>query len=284
MVKLFGTDGVRGVVNSSLMPELAYQLGRAAGAYFCKREGRHKFLIGMDTRISGTMLMASLASGLCSSGVDVDIAGVIPTPAIAYLTRVEGYDAGVVISASHNPFRDNGIKFFDKNGYKLPDSTENEIEDILRHNELIPRPLGADVGVIRQRTELAEKYRKYVASTAFQDLKGMKIVTDSANGAASKFMPEILRALGVDVVALSCEPDGVNINENCGSTHIEALQKRVVEEGAICGIANDGDADRCLLVDEEGNVLDGDHIMLINALHMKEKNQLKDNGSRNRNE
>lgn len=277
MVKLFGTDGVRGVVNSSLMPELAYQLGRAAGAYFCKLEGRHKFLIGMDTRISGTMLMASLASGLCSSGVDVDIAGVIPTPAIAYLTRVEGYDAGVVISASHNPFRDNGIKFFDKNGYKLPDSTENEIEDILRHNELIPRPLGADVGVIRQRTELAEKYRKYVASTAFQDLKGMKIVTDSANGAASKFMPEILRVLGVDVVALSCEPDGVNINENCGSTHIEALQKRVVEEGAICGIANDGDADRCLLVDEEGNVLDGDHIMLINALHMKEKNQLKDN-------
>lgn len=277
MVKLFGTDGVRGVVNSSLMPELAYQLGRAAGAYFCKREGRHKFLIGMDTRISGTMLVASLASGLCSSGVDVDVAGVIPTPAIAYLTRVYGYDAGVVISASHNPFRDNGIKFFDKNGYKLPDSTENEIENILRHNELIPRPLGKDVGVIRQRSDLAEEYRKHVISTAFSDISGMKIVTDSANGAASNFMPEILRALGVEVVALSCEPNGVNINENCGSTHIETLQKRVVEEGAVCGIANDGDADRCLFVDEKGNVLDGDHIMLINALHMKKNNSLKDN-------
>ena len=163
MVTLFGTDGVRGVVNSTLMPELAFQLGRAAGAYFCREEGTHRVLIGMDTRISGTMVAAALSAGLCASGVNVDLAGVIPTPGIAYLTRTENYDAGVVISASHNPFPDNGIKFFDRNGHKLPDQAEEEIENILRHDEELARPTGEKVGFIRHRDELAGKYKRYIS-------------------------------------------------------------------------------------------------------------------------
>ncbi|MEE3452589.1 phosphoglucosamine mutase [Dialister sp.] len=277
MVTLFGTDGVRGLVNSTLMPELAYQLGRAAGAYFCKTRGEHRFLIGMDTRISGSMLTAALSAGLCASGVNVDVVGVIPTPGIAYLTRVEGYDAGVVISASHNPFPDNGIKFFDRNGYKLPDATEEEIENILRHDETIARPTGDGIGVIRDVPQLSDKYREFVKSTVKGDFKGLKIVTDSANGAASDFLPGILAGLGAEVIPIFHEPNGVNINNGCGSTHIETLQKKVVEMGADCGIANDGDADRCLFVDEKGQVLDGDHLMVINALKMKEEGRLHDN-------
>ena len=277
MVTLFGTDGVRGLVNSTLMPELAYQLGRAAGAYFCKTSGKHRFLIGMDTRISGSMLTAALSAGLCASGVDVDLAGVVPTPGIAYLTRTEGYDAGVMISASHNPFPDNGIKFFDKNGYKLPDETEEDIENILRHDEEIPRPTGDKIGVITHRPELADKYRAHVLSTVQGDFKGLKIVTDSANGAASDFLPAMLEELGAEVTAIFHEPNGVNINNGCGSTHIETLQKKVLELGADCGIANDGDADRCLFVDEKGQVMDGDHLMLINALQMKKEGRLHEN-------
>ena len=277
MVTLFGTDGVRGVVNSTLMPELAFQLGRAAGAYFCREEGTHRVLIGMDTRISGTMVAAALSAGLCASGVNVDLAGVIPTPGIAYLTRTENYDAGVVISASHNPFPDNGIKFFDRNGHKLPDQAEEEIENILRHDEELARPTGEKVGFIRHRNELAWKYKNYILSTVKGDFKGMKIVTDSANGAASGFLPDILRELGAEITALYCEPNGVNINKDCGSTHMETLQKMVVEMGADCGIANDGDADRCLFVDEQGNIMDGDHLMVINALRMKKEGRLNAN-------
>ena len=274
---MFGTDGVRGVVNSTLMPELAFQLGRAAGAYFCREEGTHRVLIGMDTRISGTMVAAALSAGLCASGVNVDLAGVIPTPGIAYLTRTENYDAGVVISASHNPFPDNGIKFFDRNGHKLPDQAEEEIENILRHDEELARPTGEKVGFIRHRNELAWKYKNYILSTVKGDFKGMKIVTDSANGAASGFLPDILRELGAEITALYCEPNGVNINKDCGSTHMETLQKMVVEMGADCGIANDGDADRCLFVDEQGNIMDGDHLMVINALRMKKEGRLNAN-------
>lgn len=277
MVRLFGTDGVRGVVNSTLMPELAYQMGRAAGAYFCRTGGSRRFLIGRDTRISGSMIEAALSAGLCSSGVSVDLAGVIPTPGIAYLTRTKDYDAGAVISASHNPFPDNGIKFFDSFGYKLPDATEEDIENLLRHMDGpdIPRPIGEDIGTIHHVPELADEYRRYVLSTVDMDFSGMKIVTDSANGAASFYLPGILRTLGADVTALSCSPNGININDHCGSTHIENLQEMVVRLGAACGIANDGDADRCLFVDEKGHVLDGDHIMLINALRMKEEGRLK---------
>lgn len=278
MVTLFGTDGVRGVVNATLMPELAYQMGRAAGAYFSRAGGSRRFLIGRDTRISGGMIEAALAAGLCSSGVSVDLAGIIPTPGVAYLTRIRDYDAGVVISASHNPFPDNGIKFFDGHGYKLPDATEEEIENLLRHVEGpdIPRPTGAEIGQIRHVPDLADEYRAYVLSTVKADFTGMKIVTDSANGAASRFLPGILSELGAEVTALSCTPNGVNINDGCGSTHIERLQEEVVRLGADCGIANDGDADRCLFVDEKGQVLDGDHIMIINALHMKAEGRLKD--------
>lgn len=278
MVRLFGTDGIRGVVNATLMPELAYHLGRAAGAYFCRTKGVHRFLIGRDTRRSGTMIEAALAAGLCSTGVNVDLAGVIPTPGIAYLTRKKQYDAGVVISASHNPFQDNGIKFFDHEGYKLPDATEEEIENLLRHidSEEIPRPTGEGIGVIAPRADLADLYKEYIISTVQGDLQGMKIVTDSANGASSGFLPEILTRLGAEVMATFRQPDGININKNCGSTHIEALQKAVAEAGADCGVANDGDADRCILVDEKGQVLDGDHIMIINAVHMKEEGRLHD--------
>lgn len=277
MLKLFGTDGVRGLVNSTLMPELAFQIGRAAGSYFCRRGGSHRFLIGRDTRVSGPMLTAALSAGLCAAGVDVDVVDVIPTPGIAYLTRKLNYDAGVMISASHNPFPDNGIKFFDRHGYKLPDKTEEEIEDILRHDDQIFRPTGNGIGTIRQSPEIAEEYKNYIRSTVKGDFKGMKIVTDSANGAASNFLPDILSALGADVIPIFHEPNGVNINNGCGSTHMEALQKKVVEAGADCGIANDGDADRCLFVDEKGEVLDGDHLMLINALHMKKEGRLNHN-------
>lgn len=275
MVTLFGTDGVRGVVNATLMPELAYQLGRAAGAYFSKVNGTHRFLVGRDTRISGTLIEAALAAGLCSSGIDVDVVGVIPTPGVAYLTRMEGYDAGVVISASHNPFQDNGIKFFDHEGFKLPDETEEKIEELLRHSDEIERPTGADVGVIKHVPELADKYREHVISTAGDvDFTGIRIVTDSANGAASDYLPGILEKLGATVIATHRQPNGININDNCGSTHLDDLRRRVVEEGADCGIANDGDADRCLFVDEKGEVLDGDHLMLINALIMKKEGRL----------
>ncbi len=276
MLKLFGTDGVRGIVNSTLMPELAYQLGRAAGAYFCQKEGESRFLIGRDTRISGTMLEAALAAGLCSTGANVDLVGVIPTPGVAYLTKKENYDAGIVISASHNPYPDNGIKFFDRNGYKLPDETEGDIENLLRNIESdeIPRPTGAGIGCITHRPELIASYEEFVLSTVHTDLSGLTIVTDSANGAASSLMPTVLEKLGAHVIATANQPDGSNINKDCGSTHIEHLAEEVVRLHADCGVANDGDADRCLFVDEKGRTLDGDHIMVINAIHMKKEKRL----------
>ena len=277
MVTLFGTDGVRGVVNATLLPELAFQLGRAAGAYFSGEAGVHRFLVGRDTRISGTLIEAALASGLCASGIDVDIVGVIPTPGVAYLTRVKGYDAGVVISASHNPFPDNGIKFFDSNGFKLPDATEEKIEELLRHSDEIPRPTGEKVGVIRHVHDLADIYRNYVKSTAGTTLSGFRIITDSANGAASDYLPQILEELGAEVIATHREPNGVNINNNCGSTHIENLQKFVKEKGLDVGFAYDGDADRCLAVDENGNVVDGDLILYICGKYMKEQGLLRNN-------
>lgn len=205
------------------MPELAFQLGRAAGAYFCREEGTHRVLIGMDTRISGTMVAAALSAGLCASGVNVDLAGVIPTPGIAYLTRTENYDAGVVISASHNPFPDNGIKFFDRNGHKLPDQAEEEIENILRHDEELARPTGEKVGFIRHRNELAGKYKNYILSTVKGDFKEMKIVTVPPTAPPAGFLPDILRELGANNRPLP-EPNGVNINKDCGSTHMETLQ------------------------------------------------------------
>ena len=278
MSRLFGTDGVRGLVNEFLTPELAYHLGRAAASYFGQSVDRPTFLIGRDTRISGGMLENALASGICAVGGDVIILGEAPTPAIAYLVRQKGCTAGVVISASHNPYPDNGIKFFDGNGFKLPDAVEDEIETLCTASadDRLPRPTKGDIGQIFYHQEWVEEYVNFVASTS-DTLTGLKVVYDGAHGAASYVGPKILRQLGAEVVAINVEPTGTNINDNAGSTHLEGLQEAVLREGAHVGIANDGDADRCLMVDEQGQVLDGDQIMLLCGLHLKEQGKLKDN-------
>ena len=275
MARLFGTDGVRGVVNEGLTPELAFQLGRAAAVYFGQQKENPRFLVGRDTRISGTMLTAALAAGICSAGGSVDDGGVLPTPAVAYLTKTGAYEAGVVISASHNPFPDNGIKFFDGEGYKLSDEVEDEIEHLLRADTMESiRPTAGKIGTIAVRDDLVEQYIGYIVATAPQRLDGLKVVVDTANGAASRVTSEVLRRLGAQVIAMADNPDGVNINAGCGSTHPEALQAAVLAEHAHAGIANDGDADRCLLVDEQGRLLDGDHIMFLCAMQLKEQNKL----------
>ena len=278
MSRLFGTDGVRGLVNEFLTPELAYHLGRAAASYFGQSVERPTFLIGRDTRISEGMLENALASGICAVGGDVIILGEAPTPAIAYLVRQKGCTAGVVISASHNPYPDNGIKFFDGNGFKLPDAVEDEIEKLCTASadDCLPRPTDGDIGRITYHQDWVEEYVNFVVSTS-DTLTGLKVVYDGAHGAASYVGPKILRQLGAEVVAINVEPTGTNINDNAGSTHLEGLQEAVLREGAQVGIANDGDADRCLMVDEKGQVLDGDQIMLLCGLHLKEQGKLKDN-------
>lgn len=278
MSRLFGTDGVRGLVNEFLTPELAYHLGRAAASYFGQSVDRPTFLIGRDTRISGGMLENALASGICAVGGDVIILGVAPTPAIAYLVRQKNCTAGVVISASHNPYPDNGIKFFDGNGFKLPDAVEDEIEKLCTASadDGLTRPTKGDIGQIFYHQDWVEDYVNFVVYTS-DELTGLKVVYDGAHGAASYVGPKILRQLGAEVVAINVEPTGTNINDNAGSTHLEGLQEAVLREGAQVGIANDGDADRCLMVDEKGQVLDGDQIMLLCGLHLKEQGKLKEN-------
>ena len=278
MSRLFGTDGVRGLVNEFLTPELAYHLGRAAASYFGQSVDRPTFLIGRDTRISGGMLENALASGICAVGGDVIILGEAPTPAIAYLVRQKGCTAGVVISASHNTYPDNGIKFFDGNGFKLPDAVEDEIEKLCTSSadDGLPRPTKGDIGQIFYHQDWVEEYVNFVVSTSDM-LTGLKVVYDGAHGAASYVGPKILRQLGAEVVAINVTPTGTNINDNAGSTHLEGLQEAVLREGAQVGIANDGDADRCLMVDEKGQVLDGDQIMLLCGLHLKEQGKLKEN-------
>ena len=278
MSRLFGTDGVRGLVNEFLTPELAYHLGRAAASYFGQSIDRPVFLIGRDTRISGGMLESALASGICAVGGDVIVLGEAPTPAIAYLVRQKECTAGVVISASHNPYPDNGIKFFDGNGFKLPDVVEDEIEELCKSSadDCLPRPTKGDIGTIQYHQEWVQEYVDFVVSTS-ASLEGLKVVYDGAHGAASYVGPTILRQLGAEVIAINVEPNGTNINDNAGSTHLEGLQAAVLREGAHVGIANDGDADRCLMVDEKGQVLDGDQIMLLCGLHLQEQGKLKDN-------
>lgn len=278
MARLFGTDGVRGIANDTLTPELAYHLGRAAAFVLGSQKAHPTFLIGRDTRLSGTMLESVLAAGITSAGGNCYMVGVIPTPAIAYLTRTHHIDAGVMISASHNPFEYNGIKFFDQYGYKLPDETEDCIEEYMLKDERIgiaDRPTGADIGVIQNWTNLQEEYENFILSTVDVDLSGLKVVHDGANGSASKLGPDIFRRLGAEVIAIHHEPNGININDNCGSTHLESLKEEVLRQGADIGIANDGDADRCLCVDEKGNDMDGDQIMLLCALKLKKEGCLK---------
>lgn len=277
MARLFGTDGVRGIANEELTPLLAMQLGQA-GAYVLTKEKEHKptIMVGCDTRISGDMLANALMAGACSVGANCIYVGVIPTPAVAYLTQKYRVDAGVVISASHNPVEFNGIKFFDGNGYKLPDELEDEIERLIRENMPgIKFPIGPGVGKIKYRTDAREEYINHSIKAVPVDLSGMKIVVDCAEGASYYTSVEALKELGGTIVAIHNNPDGTNINANCGSTHMEELQARVVYEKAQVGLAFDGDADRLLAVDENGNVVDGDQIMAIVGTYMKSCGKLK---------
>ena len=277
MARIFGTDGVRGVANKELTVELAMNLGKA-GAYVLTKENAHKptILVGCDTRISGEMLANALMAGVCAVGANAVYAGVVPTPAIAYLTRKYNYDAGVVISASHNPAEYNGIKFFSKTGYKLSDRLEDEIEETLRMNSSeLPMPLGDEVGKISYNYDLKDDYVDFAASLIDMDLSGLKIVLDTAEGAAYYTAESTLRKLGAEPIVIHNNPDGININRGCGSTHMEELREKVLEVGADIGIAFDGDADRMLAVDEKGNMIDGDQIMAICGLYMKNKGILK---------
>ena len=278
MARLFGTDGVRGEANVTLLPEMAYRLGRAATIYFGKEsEEQPLIIIGRDTRISGEMFESALTAGICSAGGRAMLAGIIPTPAIAYLARKHKAKAGIVISASHNPFHDNGIKFFGGDGYKLPDSVEDELEAIVHQLETddnYPRPTAEHIGHIEYRTDLLNQYMEFVISTCKERFEGVKVVLDCANGAAYEAMPKILRHLGATVKVIHALPNGTNINDGCGSTHLESLQKAVLENGADFGIAHDGDADRCLCVDEKGQVIDGDHILVMCAMDMMKDGKL----------
>ncbi|MBQ6637155.1 MAG: phosphoglucosamine mutase [Lachnospiraceae bacterium] len=277
MGRLFGTDGVRGVANEELTPLLAMQLGQA-GAYVLTKETNHKptIMVGCDTRISGDMLANALMAGACSVGANAVYVGVLPTPAVAYLTQKYKVDAGVVISASHNPVEFNGIKFFDGNGYKLPDALEDEIEALIKNNmEGVKFPTGSGVGKIKYRTDAREEYINHSIRSVNVDLSSLKIVVDCAEGASYYTSVEALKELGANVVAIHNNPDGTNINANCGSTHMEELCARVVYEKANLGIAFDGDADRMLAVDENGKLVDGDQIMSIIGNHMKDQGTLK---------
>ena len=280
MGKLFGTDGFRGVANTQLTPELAFELGRA-GAYVLTKSTSHtpKIIIGMDTRISGDMLASALTAGMCSVGATVYSAGVIPTPAIAYLVRKYNLDAGVVISASHNPFQDNGIKFFSSNGYKLPDALEEEIEKyIFEKPDELPRPTGNKIGWAEQCQNATEDYTAFLGQTINNiRLDGMKVALDCANGATHIAAPLIFKQLGAEVVMIGNNPDGLNINENCGSTHTNAISEFVNKTGADVGFAFDGDGDRCFMIDETGKVVDGDEIMTILAHRMKKDDKLAHN-------
>ena len=279
MSRMFGTDGVRGVAGAELTIELATKLGQA-GAYVLTKEQEHQptLIVGCDTRISGGMLANALMAGICSVGANAIYVGVMPTPAIAYLTRKHKVDAGVVISASHNPMEFNGIKFFNGEGYKLSDALEDEIEALIRNNmKDVVLPIGSGVGKIEYRFDLKDEYVKFMKKCVPVDLTGMKIVIDCAEGASYYTSVKTLKDLGANLVAIHTKPDGTNINANCGSTHMEELQARVVYEKADVGLAFDGDADRMLAVDEKGNLVDGDQLMAICGCHMKKKGTLKKN-------
>lgn len=275
MGRMFGTDGVRGIANTELPAGLAYDLGRAGA--FVLTEGTHKpkILVGMDTRISGDMLEAALVSGILSVGGEAICVGIVPTPAVAYLTRKYGADAGVVISASHNPVEYNGIKFFNNKGYKLPDEIEDRIQSVIEsHFEGVPLPTGEEVGRKVVEDSALEDYMEFVKSTIDIDLKGLKVALDCANGASYECAVSTFRSLGAEVVVINNDPDGININKNCGSTHPGELMEYVVKKGCDIGLAFDGDADRCLAVNEKGQLINGDFIMAICAKYLKEQGKL----------
>ena len=279
MGKYFGTDGVRGVAGADLTCEMAMLIGRGAAAVLISSTGhKPRILIGKDTRQSGDMLEAALTAGLCSVGADVESLGVVPTPAVAYLVRKYNADAGVVISASHNPMEFNGIKIFAGTGYKLPDDVENEIEAYI-DNQCAGLKLatGDDVGRVTYRTDGIKDYTDYLYESINGDLSGLNVCIDCANGASAAVARQLFPRLGAKCTFIGVEPDGKNINAGVGSTHLDNLEKAVIEGGFDCGIAFDGDADRCLAVDERGQVLNGDKIMYICAKHFKERGQLPSN-------
>jgi len=273
MSRLFGTDGVRGIANSELTPELAFRLGEAAGA-FLSDEGRGRIVVGKDTRISGDMLEAALVAGICSAGSDALLAGIIPTPAVAFLTRELGADGGVVISASHNPAEYNGIKFFSRDGFKLLDELEDEIEFHVTSGERPVRPTGARVGVVHVIDDAVERYVAHAIATVPEGLGGLKVALDCGHGAAARTSEIALRRLGAEVVSINCDWNGTDINAACGSTHLDPLVELVRGSGADLGIAHDGDADRVLAVDETGAEIDGDRMMAVIAAQLKRESRL----------
>ena len=279
MGRLFGTDGARGIANSEITSELAMKIGRATAMVLTENTtSKPKVLIGTDTRKSADMLAYALASGLCSVGADVLMLGVVPTPAVAFLVKEYGYDAGVMISASHNPCEYNGIKIFQSTGYKLPDAMEAEIEAIILDEVRIPPVvIGGDVGKVTLAPNAVNDYINHIASTADKLFYGMRIALDCANGSATVTANQLFKQLGAECVVINANPDGVNINDNCGSTHIEGLAEFVKTHGFEAGFAFDGDADRLLAVDKNGNLVDGDMLMAICAKYLKDKNELNGN-------
>ncbi|MFS0646223.1 phosphoglucosamine mutase [Siminovitchia sp. 179-K 8D1 HS] len=278
MGKYFGTDGVRGVANSELTPELAFKLGRFGGYVLSKNAEQPKVLIGRDTRISGHMLEGALVAGLLSIGAEVMRLGVISTPGVAYLTKALGAQAGVMISASHNPVPDNGIKFFGSDGFKLSDEQEARIEELLdMEGDQLPRPTGADLGYVNDYFEGGQKYLQFLKQTVDEDFSGIHVALDCAHGATSALATHLFADLDADTSTMGSSPNGLNINEGVGSTHPEALAAFVKEKGADLGLAFDGDGDRLIAIDENGHIIDGDQIMYICAKHMKSEGRLKKN-------
>lgn len=279
MGSLFGNGDVRGVANTELTPDLAFKLGRATSYVLGKNNEKPVFLIGKDTRISGDMLEDALSAGFMSTGANVIKVGVLPTPAIAYLVQAYGADAGVVVSASHNPFEYNGIKFYNGNGFKMDDAFEDEVETILlRDIEMDTHISGSRIGKCLDADDEAEdKYAKYLESTIDVDIKGVKLVIDCANGSSYRVAEKVFRDLGADVTVIGNHPDGININDKCGSTHPQQLQKEVVERNAFMGFAFDGDGDRLISADEKGRLIDGDKLMCICAQMMKQRDELPEN-------
>jgi phosphoglucosamine mutase len=277
--KLFGTDGVRGVANADPMTgEVAMQIGRAIAHLFREETGQHRIVVGKDTRLSGYMLETAIASGICSMGADVMLVGPLPTPGISFITTSMRANAGVVISASHNPYYDNGIKVFSRDGFKLPDNMEHEIEKLISSNNLNSlRPTASQVGRAHRIDDAVGRYVVFLKNTFPNDLslEGLRIVLDCANGAAYRVAPTVLEELGAKVIAIGVDPNGENINDGCGSLHPEVISRHVLDKGADMGIALDGDADRIIFVDKYGKEVDGDHILAICGLHMMSKGQLR---------
>lgn len=280
-MSLFGTDGIRGQVNIHPMtPETVVKVGMAAAKILKKDHGKNMVVIGKDTRISGYIIESALTAGICSMGMNVMLVGPIPTPGVAFLTRAMRLDAGVVISASHNPYEDNGIKFFGSDGFKLPDDVEEAIEHlVLFEDSFTERPFGKAVGKAYRLDDAAGRYIEFIKSTISRgsNLEGIKVVVDCANGAAYKVTPKVLSELGAEVITINDNPDGININAGCGSTDLKHLKETVLEVGAHVGIAHDGDADRTILVDEKGKEVDGDMILALWAVELKKQDRLADN-------